>query len=346
MHNGTLRLFCALLILLAGLTGCVPISDPQPTQNATPPTASDPAPADTAEVPSIFESATSPTVDREALEKESEALADYEGAAPVKASVEAPGILVQTGGGATIDYSNYDQGYVMVRFAEQTDLRLKVQIKGPATTYTYNLTAGAWTAFPLSDQNGSYQIIVYQNVTGSKYAAVLSVGIEVSLRNEFAPFLHANQYVNYDDAPKATALAASLTAGMDTPLEKVSAVYNYVVGNLTYDHALAASVKSGYLPDLDRALEKGSGICFDYAALMTGMLRSLQIPTKLVVGYAGEVYHAWISVWSEETGWVEGVIFFDGTAWKRMDPTFAANGDAGILDYINDPSNYTSKYFY
>ena len=81
---------------------------------------------------------------------------------------------------------------------------------------------------------------------------------------------------------------------------------------------------------------------------MTGMLRSQGVPTKLVVGYAGSVYHAWINVWSAEEGWIDGVIFFDGTSWKRMDPTFASSGNSSsdIMDYIGNGANYVAKYFY
>ena len=81
---------------------------------------------------------------------------------------------------------------------------------------------------------------------------------------------------------------------------------------------------------------------------MTGMLRSQGIPSKLVVGYAGTAYHAWISVWTEETGWVDGVIYFDSKTWHRMDPTFAssANRSDSIMQYIGNGANYTTKYLY
>jgi len=94
-------------------------------------------------------------------------------------------------------------------------------------------------------------------------------------------------------------------------------------------------------------LERKKGICFDYAALMAAMLRSQNVPCKLVVGYAGEVYHAWISVWTEENGWIDGMIFFDGHAWKRMDPTFASSQSGGkeITEYIEN-GKYTAKYLY
>ena len=282
------------------------------------------------------------------IEEEAVALAEAPAAVPTGVSAVAAGTLQKKNASAVIDYSNTGHGYVMVQYTAQTQQRLKVQIKGPTTKYTYNITAGKWEVFPLSDGNGSYQITVYQNVTGSKYAAVLSVTTAVALANEFEPFLHSNQYVDYDAAPKTVAKAAELTAGIEDPLKKVEAVYNYVVKGMTYDRELAATVKSGYLPVLDTVLESKKGICFDYVALMTGMLRSQGIPCKLVVGYAGKVYHAWIGVWSESTGWVDGVIWFNGSSWQRMDPTFASSGNSSesIMAYIGDGTNYSAKYFY
>lgn len=282
------------------------------------------------------------------LEDEAVALSQAPAALPVTASVEASGVLTKRSQEAVIDYSNTKDGYVMVCYTQSTQLRLKAQVKGPTTTYTYNLTPGKWAAFPLSDGNGAYKISIYKNVQGSSYAAVLSVSLQVTLPDEFAPFLRSNQYVDFDAAPNTVAKAVQLTEQLTRPLEKVAVVYDYVVKGMTYDKQLAATVKSGYLPVLDQVLEKKSGICFDYAALMTGMLRSQGIPCKLVVGYAGNAYHAWISVWSEETGWVDGAVFFDGSAWHRMDPTFASSGgqSQAIMNYIGDGKNYSAKYFY
>ena len=273
---------------------------------------------------------------------------EYPVAIPNQVTVEASGVLVKETEIAKIDYSNTKDGYVMVQYLKPTEKKLKAQVKGPSTTYTYNLTPEKWAAFPLSDENGEYKITVFRNTEGSKYAAVLSLTVTVQMQDEFAPFLRSNQYVDFDAAPKSVSKAAALTAGIPEPLKKVEKIYDFVVGALTYDKELAATVKSGYLPELDKVLDKKKGICFDYAALMTGMLRSQGVPTKLVVGYAGEVYHAWISVWSEAGGWIDGVIWFDGTSWQRMDPTFASSsgGSSDIMDYIGNGSNYMPKYFY
>lgn len=262
---------------------------------------------------------------------------------------QASGTKVQSNAKAAIDYSNTADGYVMVKYTAATSQKLKVIVKGPKTTYTYNLAADkAWDTYPLSDGSGAYTIGVYENVSGTKYAGVLSQSISVTLKDEFAPFVRPNQYVDYENAPKTVAKAAELVSGKTKELDKVQAVYNFVVKNIKYDKQLAATVKSGYLPVLDTVLEKKTGICFDYAALMAGMLRSQGIPCKLVVGYAGQTYHAWISVYTEENGWVEGVVYFDGTSWQRMDPTFASTGNQSstVMQYIGDGRNYTVKYLY
>ena len=282
------------------------------------------------------------------IEDEAVALADSPAPETALLTANAPGIAVKQNADAVIDYSNATDGYVMVRYTAETDKRLKAQVKGPAVTYTYNLKAGEWAVFPFAEGDGDYTVTVYINAVDSKYAAVISGKIAVTLKSEFLPFLYPNQYVDYASAPETVKKAAELTDGMEHTLDKVGAVYDFVTETLTYDKEKAASVKSGYLPVLDAVLAEKKGICFDYAALMAGMLRSQNVPCKLVVGYAGKTYHAWISVWSEEEGWIDGVIRFDGTSWQRMDPTFAssANRSQAIMDYIGDGTNHTAKYLY
>jgi len=261
---------------------------------------------------------------------------------------EASGILVKESSDVSIDYSNTEDGYVMVKFKAESSQKIKAQVKGPTTTYTYNVKPGQWEVFPLSDENGKYQVSVLKNVSGNKYAVLASQSFTVKMKDEFAPFLLPNQYVNYAEAPETVKKAASLCKKAEEPLKKVEKIYKYVVKNFTYDTEKARTVKSGYLPDLDKVLKAKKGICFDYAAVMAGMLRSEGVPCKLVVGYAGEAYHAWISVYVEGEGWIEGVVYFDGESWQRMDPTFASSGgqSKSIMKYIGDGSNYSAKYFY
>jgi transglutaminase-like putative cysteine protease len=168
------------------------------------------------------------------------------------------------------------------------------------------------------------------------------------LTDEYAPYLRANQYVNYQADSEVVKKAAELVKDKPKSLDKIAAVYQYTVTTLTYDKEKAKTVQSGYLPDVDQVLAEQKGICFDYAAVMTAMLRSQGIPTRLVVGYAGDVYHAWINTFIPQTGWIEGVIYFDGETWKMMDPTFASSAKQSkqIMEYIGNGSNYTAKYLY
>lgn len=259
----------------------------------------------------------------------------------------APGDREQRCDAAVVDYSNAEDGYIMAFYYGETDKRLKVLLKGPTTTYNYDLPQGQWVVLPLSDGDGNYQAGIYRNVQDNEYAMVMLAEFDVMLRDEFAPFLRPNQYVNYLTSPNTVAQGAELCAQLEHPLEKVAAVYDYVVQNLRYDDEKAATVQNGYLPDLDEILEIKKGICFDYAAMMTAMLRSQEVPCKLVVGYAGSIYHAWISVWTEENGWIDGAIFFDGHVWKRMDPTFVSSAEdrEEILDFV-EHGDYTVKYLY
>lgn len=260
----------------------------------------------------------------------------------------SPGTLVAQNSKAIIDYSNNSDGYVMIQYLQSTNRRLKVLVKGPTTQYQYNISVQQWTAIPLSDGSGQYTIGVYENVKDSSYSTVLSKTIQTNLKDEFAPFLRSNQYVNIIDAPQTILLAREICSGINNPLEKVSRIYDWVITNISYDHIKANNVQTGYLPVLDSILETKTGICFDYAALMTGMLRVEGIPCKLVVGYVGNTYHAWIDVYTEENGWVNGTVYFDGASWQRMDPTFASNGNSSveIMQYIGDGQNYIPKYFY
>lgn len=249
----------------------------------------------------------------------------------------------------TVDASNSSEGYVMVKYTGSNP-KIKVQItKDGVETYTYNLnSSGNYEVFPFSEGSGNYSIKVFENISGNQYSQAFSQSVSVQLANELSPFLYPNQFCNYSAASAAAPLADELTKNAADELTKVASVYNWVVDNISYDEQLAATVTSGYLPNIDSILAKKKGICFDYAALMTSMLRMENVPTKLVVGYSGSAYHAWISVYTQASGWVDSVIYFDGNAWKLMDPTFASNGkrSASIMAYIGDGSNYRTRFSY
>lgn len=250
-----------------------------------------------------------------------------------------------------IDYSNSQDGYIMVKYKKSTGKVLKVQTTADGNTdrtYTYTIKPKKYEVIPLTEGDAEYKITVFLNVSGNQYVTVMSETISVSLSSQFAPYLRPNQYVNFKKSTKVVKKAATLTKKCKTDLAKVKKVYNYVIKNYKYDKKLAKNVKTGYLPDLNKIYKKKKGICFDYAAVMTAMLRSQGVPTKLVIGYAGNAYHAWINVYSKKKGWITGAIYFNGKKWKLMDPTFASTSKSSksVMKKIESGRSYKAKYSY
>ena len=222
---------------------------------------------------------------------------------------EAPGKKTLGSSPLILDISNQDQGYLTAE-SDSDDSRMNIQLTTPSgVVYSYFL-------------------------------------LTIKLQNEFLPFLYPNQYVDFSSKSEACKLAASLVKEDMTDIDILKTFYTYVTSHISYDYDKADSVEAGYLPDVDDTLSTGTGICFDYAALTTAMLRSQDIPCKLQIGYSGDVKHAWIDVYIRGRGWVTKAVSFDGDTWKLMDPTFDANsdGDEAIQEYIGDESNYTVQF--
>lgn len=259
----------------------------------------------------------------------------------------ADGITTYENEAAGIDASNISEGYICVRYLGSSS-KVKLQITGEdGVTYTYNLAGNDYQVFPLSAGNGTYSIAVYENIIDNQYATVFSEQLTVQLDNEFGPYLYPNQYVNFTPDSLTVKKAIELARTADSELTLISNIYNYVTQSIQYDYNKAANITSGYTSNVDDTLLNGTGICLDYAAVMTSMLRCQGIPTRLEVGYAGEAYHAWISSYVKDIGWINSVIELKGNEWTLMDPTFAANSsEESLKTFIGDGNNYTVKYMY
>ncbi len=261
----------------------------------------------------------------------------------------APGTEVYENEFATVDVSNTSEGYIVVKYTGSSH-KVKLQITPPnGITYTYNLSTAAQLdeVFPLQSGDGEYMVNVFENIEGTQYSMVFTQPVQVSISNEFGPFLYPNQYVAFDAGDKTVAKGEELAYPCNSDLDVVSEVYNYIIKNISYDYSEAETVQSGYIPVVDEVLETKTGICLDYAALMTTMLRTQRIPTRMEIGYAGTAYHAWLSTYIKDVGWVNGMIEFDGKDWSLMDPTFASNTkEESLKEFIGDGKNYSVKYIY
>ncbi|MCR4843021.1 MAG: transglutaminase domain-containing protein [Eubacterium sp.] len=259
----------------------------------------------------------------------------------------APGDDVLENDVSHVDISNSSSGYIAVSYTgENEKVKLRITPEG-GTTYTYDLTSDDYEFFPLSSGSGSYTVEVFENISDDRYSTSLSEVVEVKIDDEFGAFLYPNKYCMFNAKSKCVEKGKELAYTASSDLDVVSLVYNFMIDNIVYDYDHAADLEKGYIPDPDTTLSSGKGICLDYASLMAAMLRSQGIPTHLEVGYAGDAYHAWISVYIDDKGWVNGMIEFDGTDWEIMDPTYAANSsESALKSFIGEGDNYTVKYVY
>lgn len=252
--------------------------------------------------------------------------------------------LAEDYGLVKLDTSALEEGVVAV--SAQSDNRLKFQIVHGEGKYNYDLPKdGQAAVFPLNMGDGSYTFRLMEQVGESKYACTWSECREVAMKDDFQPFLRPSQMVDYNTESMCVIKASQLAADCEKDIDVASAIYDYLVKNIRYDHEKATAVQPGYLPSPDETLQTGKGICFDYAALAAAMMRSLGIPCKLITGYVGdEIYHAWNSFYIHDQGWVTVEIKAPANQWKRVDITFAAGGlDPKELD---DDSRYTARYTY
>lgn len=188
--------------------------------------------------------------------------------------------------------------------------RIMVESNGERYFYTFTQSE---EIIPLSFGSDNYSVRILENIDGNRYRALHSENIKVDTSSNSNIFLASAQPVYWSEGDKATVLAGKLTKGAKSDLEKVNAIYSYIVKNVKYDYEKINYIKNDYVPNNDKTLESLNGICYDYSSLFAAMLRSQDIPTKLIKGYRAGLneYHAWNEV------------YLDGK-WVTIDTTYNA----------------------
>ena len=110
-------------------------------------------------------------------------------------------------------------------------------------------------------------------------------------------------------------LADEICAGCDTDVEKVQAIYSWMIANLEYDYNYNAIFQ--YF-DVRKTLRTKQGVCFDFSHLFAALCRSQNIPCYAVDGISykdNSVQHTWNRV-------------YYGGIWWNMDITHDITGTA------------------
>jgi transglutaminase-like putative cysteine protease len=104
-------------------------------------------------------------------------------------------------------------------------------------------------------------------------------------------------------------LAAQETRGIQEPLEKARAIYNYVLATMRYDKS-GTGWGNG---DALWACTAKRGNCTDFHSLLIGMMRAQGIPARFEIGFSlptdqhdGAVpgYHCWAEFYVAAYGWI------------------------------------------
>ncbi len=240
--------------------------------------------------------------------------------------------------GGWLNQENVKNGVISVEYALKEGVKTKLMVAKNGVQYTYNLTADrSGDQFPLQLGNGDYTVSLLENAGGNKYKVVKKDTVKLQLKDQNTVFLNSVQNVTWTSKDNAIKKAQELVANKKTDAEKARAIYDYIITNIQYDTQLAAKATTDYLPDIDRTLKLKKDICYGYASLYASMLRSVDIPTKLLMGTSAyvDVYHAWNEV------------YLDGK-WVTIDTTV----DAGLkksnkkFEYIKDASKYKANKLY
>lgn len=245
----------------------------------------------------------------------------------------------------TIDTSTLGWGYVTVAVVNSE--RIKFQVLCGDMSYNYDVPGdGTPVTCPLNMGDGYYTFRVMQNTSGNNYVELNAEGADVTIENEFYPFLMPNTICNYDAQSKCVKKAQELVKDAKNQGDALAAICNWVIANVTYDNDKAAKVvnATGYIPNPDETFSTGKGICFDFASLGAAMLRSQRIPARVMTGYVSpdEVYHSWICVYIDGT-WQNVQFDVKSKTWSRVDLTFATGVNPGL---VGDGKEYTDRYIY
>ena len=113
-------------------------------------------------------------------------------------------------------------------------------------------------------------------------------------------------------------LALEITKDCTTDDERIMAIYSWVSENIIYD--MGSIELSAY-----DSLLAGRGVCAQYTAIMTQLLRTLNIKALMVTGYVFDLaYPNEITYIDENYAEIEGhawVVAYNGYAWSTYDPT-------------------------
>jgi transglutaminase-like putative cysteine protease len=149
-------------------------------------------------------------------------------------------------------------------------------------------------------------------------------------------------------SPRVEELAFDITDGLDTAYEKASAIESWLRDNLEYSEQISIPPEDTDFIEYF-IFESQEGYCTYYATAMAQMLRMVDVPSRVTVGYFpaaydedfnGAIYrdrnaHAWVEVYFPGYGWID---FEPTPSQSTISRGSSQQEPDAIDDLINDPA--------
>ena len=198
-----------------------------------------------------------------------------------------------------------DKGCFSVEYSADGVQKMKVGVTHRGGTVYYDYKPGTRATYTFTMGDGSYTVSLYRNISGTSYRQVASRSVDVKLEDALSIYRVSTTEITFSADDGVGRTAAELCRGKADDTAKVLAIHNYIAANFRYDDAFAAKVNNGsircYTPDTNAVLEAKKGVCYDFSALFAAMCRSQGIACKIEQGYLSSGYHAWNSVYLNDS---------------------------------------------
>ena len=129
-----------------------------------------------------------------------------------------------------------------------------------------------------------------------------------ALPDEVVVFLLGSRYCETD---RLSQMAWDMFGQVPPGHARVQAICDYVHNHIRFDYMAARVTRTAY-----EAWQEGTGVCRDFAHLAVALCRCMNIPTRYVNGYLGDIGVP-VTGPGDFAAWTE--VYLDG-AWRTFDP--------------------------
>ena len=251
---------------------------------------------------------------------------------PVVAS--STSYIVQNGVKLDRPGTNQTEGHIKIS-GNTTKDKIKLLVIGAdkQTWYEVEVIDGEFDEEIWFDSQGEYTIRVMVNEYDRKY----SNGPSITVKNteELDKYLIPAKHIESNEDIIIDA-AKEITKNCSSDLEKVRAIYDWVVDNIEYDYEKLSKHDRGQYDNQYgalNALNTRIGVCYDYSTLAAALARSLGIQAKVVEGDLDKGmlkgFHAWNEIFISELD-----------NWINIDTTLGATTGEDYFDFADNDESY------